>query len=131
MGKVWPYEESFEYRDGTEWADVYVALKPLYAMRDHRDSVLKDTKSWVRLSIYEDRPTRCRYPHVNIDSDLRKLLRARIQEFSDGTCLFLVDYASGQFARLPDVDSEGLYRGVVPIPVELQPAIGTGYPINP
>jgi hypothetical protein len=110
---------------------VYVALKPFYAMRDGRDSVLKDTKSWVRLSVYEDRPSRCRYTHVNIDSDLTRLLRARIQEYSDGTSLFLVDYTSGHLARLPEVDAEGFYQGAVPIPVELQPAIGTGYPIKP
>ncbi len=133
MGKVWPYEKSFEYRDAAEWADVYVALKPFYALRDGRDSVLKDTKSWVRLSIYEDRGTRCRYPHVNVDSDLTKLLRARVQEFSNGTCLFLIDYANGQFARCPsiDADQEGLYRGSIPVPVELDAATKAGYPIKP
>jgi hypothetical protein len=132
LSKVWPYEESFEYRDSTEWADVYCAVKPFYPMRNG-DNVLGGTKSWVRLTIYEDRRTRSRYPHVNVDSDLTKLLRARVQEYTDGTCLFLVDYASGRFARLAgvDADKEGLYNGDVPIPAELDADIKAGYPVKP
>lgn len=129
----WPFDRNFEYQDDTDAGHVHVAIKPFKPLRDERDRILWCKKAWVRLTIWDDHRTSGRNPHVNIDSDLTKLLRARVQDFPDGMCLFLLDYEKGTFKRIPsdETDDDGLWRGDIPIPHALDEVIAAGYPVKP
>ena len=86
---VWPYDHHFQ-RDFQPFtlvgvaapnpSEIEVAIKRLESL-DERDRRLKRVDAWVRLVIWEDLTTECRTPHVNVSSDLLRLLRANMQGF--------------------------------------------------
>src|SRR5438552_810403 len=103
---VWPYDHHFQ-RDFQPFtlvgvtapnpADVEVAIKKLKSL-DERDRRLKRVDAWVRLVIWEDLTTKCRTPHVNVSSDLLRLLRANVQGFGKRRKVefsaYVIDYNS-------------------------------------
>jgi hypothetical protein len=86
---------------------------------------LKDVIAWTRLVIWENLDTKARHPHVNVATDLSRLLAALIQDFTKGPgpCAYMTDYDQD---RIVFRQGKEPYPDLIPIPDELVPLVGTG-----
>jgi len=145
-GGKWPYDHVFQHNvtnaelSGKEHrACVQVSIKKLTPLYDDDDLhlerpvlaapslKLKEVVAWTRLVIWENLDNGRRASHVNVASDLRRLLPALVQDFTDGPgpCAYISDY---DLDRLEFGPGKNPWPHPIQIPAELVSLVSTGAP---
>src|SRR2546427_3467692 len=107
-------------RNGLDY-HVYFAVQPLVPLYlDDPELQVKQVRAWIKLSIadiYRGGQLLCRTPHVDVYYDLEALLRARVEDLTNGMSLVFVR------GSLEPIAGEGPVVGPLGHPVDIQKAI--------